>query len=836
MRVWKKTLSMVLALSLALSLIVLPASAAGGMTVSVSEATAKAGESFTLDLSVADNTAFQALTVYVYYPKELTCSSVNAVGADWRAFMIANLGDGTITAEGNPNDTTNNDRDDKNMASFGYVASTSNVPGFTNGTIGSLTFTSAADADSMNAEIEVVVVKASDANGDIAANGSTSHVTIQGAPASIKSLTLDPAEVEVNGTDVTVTATALSTKDKPMSAALSVEPESDDVTVGNGRIIVNGKAKAGSYTVTATDEQGKTATATLTVTRADPVITTVEITNGSTFTIPKTGASTLTFAAEVKDQFGDRMNEQVTWNVTASAETGLTIDGNKVTVSSDAVKDTIITATATAGGKTGSKEVRLVNIELTVTPKTDAAYGDTWTEILPVSGMTAKMGDQNLTITSAARTINGKNVDAVKPVPGAYSVDVTVQTAEGEATVTVPVTVGKRAITVELKNQTFTYDGEEHAAGNVTDKGDVAGEDLVFVPVKEVKATDAGVYAVEYTCESELYNATATGGALVIKPQPVEVTDKSPLESIKLFGDTEVECTIDKKTGKVTLDVTVSPDNVKSETRVLDMLEDATGDVKLSIRVDGTKYEYTIKGWALKDEEFKSGKTNTFVATGFVPVKDGVAGNYAPDLGEIEFIVRVSRSSGGGAGGGASTGWDWGDRGNQTINLTPQSIFTDVPDGHTFQKDIVWVYYRGIMKGTTETTFSPASSTNRQQLWMVLGRISGSSPADMAMAREWAVNTGVSDGSKPTGSLTRQQMVTMLYRWAQSKGYVGVTTGSIAGYNDASSVASYAKDAMTWAVGNGIINGSGNNLNPGGTATRGQFAAIMHRFCEKFGV
>lgn len=673
------------------------------------------------------------------------------------------------------------------------------------------------------------------------------RISVKGSAPALNTVEVE-APAKVNGQEQTVQATARggkANKDVTTMVAWSISPASDDVTIdaSTGVITIAGNAKNGEYTVTAIPDgatvSGAPKTATLTVARADAVAT-LMIEGPATITVPKEAGKTTSanYKALLTNQFGDEpvKTDGVTWSV--STAEGVEIDAatGVVTVTSAAAPKTNITITATKGELTKTLPVRLVDIEASVTAKTDAAYGDTWAEILPVSGMTAKMGDQNLTITSAARTIKGQNVDSVKPVPGTYSVDVTINTAEGEATVAVPVTVGKRAITVKLENQTFAYDGEEHAAGNVTAKGDVANEELVCVPVKEIKAKDAGTYEVEYTCESDLYSVTVKGGALVIKPKAIEVTDKSPLESIKLFGDTKVECTIDKKTGNVMLEVTVSPDNVKSETRVIDMLEDATGDVKLAIRVDGTKYEYTIKGWALKDEEFKSGKTNTFVATGFEPVKGGVAGNYAPDLGEIEFVVRVSRSNGGGVSGGASTGWDWGDRGNQTINLTPQSLFTDVPDGHTFQKDIVWVYYRGVMKGTSATTFSPASSTNRQQLWMVLGRISGSSPADMAMAREWAVNTGVSDGSKPTSSLTRQQMVTMLYRWAQSKGYVGVTTGNIAGYNDASSVASYAKDAMAWAVGNGIINGSGNNLNPGGTATRGQFAAIMHRFCERFGV
>lgn len=836
MHVWKKALSMILALSLVTSLIVLPASAAGGATVCVDEGlSVKAGETVKVELKVKDNTAFKALQVKVTYPEDiLTCKSA-AKGADWKAFedVCDEAGATAIYA-------ANTDVAGEISVSYAADASDDGFEGFTgDGTVLVMTFQAAADAESGNAAIEIEVVDA-----DIDAVGRTGSVAIQGAPASIKSLTLEPAAVEVNGDDVTVTATALSTNNKPMSAALSIKPESDDVTVGNGKIIVDGKAKAGSYEVTATDEQGGTAKATLTVTRADPVITTVEITNGSTFTIPKTGASTLTFAAEVKDQFGDLMkNKQVTWNVTASAETGLTIDGNKVTVGSDATEGAEITATATAGGKSVTKTVKLVKIEIAVTPKANPSYGDTWAEILPATGVKASKDGASIDVSEVTRTIEGKNVDNVKPIPGEYTVTVTATTAEGPATTETTVTVGKLTIKPELDDQEIEYTGEAIKAKDVEYTVEKTGEKVVLNAsnAEDCVDYDEDGYDVAYTLDAEKYPyyvlGEVKGGRLMITKVKVDSKDvqTDALEGLTLDEQFEIDKDGDKLSVRI-------PSGSYTLNQLLNVLKNATGDAVITVKDGKDTYRFTIESWVLDGEEsdFDDEGVNVFLPgklKGETKAAEEYLKNHAPAL--PTFTVRMTASSGGGGGvGGVGGGsaWDWGNRGNQTINLTPQSLFTDVPDGHTFQKDIVWVYYRGIMKGTSASTFSPASSTNRQQLWMVLGRISGSSPADMAMAREWAVNTGVSDGTKPTSSLTRQQMVTMLYRWAQSKGYVGVTTGSLAGYNDASSVAAYAKDAMTWAVGNGIINGSGNSLNPGGTATRGQFAAIMHRFCEKFGV
>ena len=163
--------------------------------------------------------------------------------------------------------------------------------------------------------------------------------------------------------------------------------------------------------------------------------------------------------------------------------------------------------------------------------------------------------------------------------------------------------------------------------------------------------------------------------------------------------------------------------------------------------------------------------------------------------------------------------------------------FSDVASDYTFYNDIMWVAGKGYMKGYDDGTFRPNNNTTRQALWMVLARIDGANPSSMTAARTWAMNSNVSDGTNPTNPMSRQQMVTMLYRYAQMKGYS--TTGgiSIAGYPDAGSVANYAKDAMSWAVGNGIVQGTTSGaLNPTGTASRAHFAAFLHRFCTTAGI
>ena len=163
--------------------------------------------------------------------------------------------------------------------------------------------------------------------------------------------------------------------------------------------------------------------------------------------------------------------------------------------------------------------------------------------------------------------------------------------------------------------------------------------------------------------------------------------------------------------------------------------------------------------------------------------------------------------------------------------------FTDVPADHTFYKEISWAAKKGIMNGTGNGQFSPGRTVSRQQLWMVLARTSGSSPANMAEARTWAINSGISDGSNPTGPVSRQQLVTMLYRYAVKQNTALSGSKDISTYADADAVSGYAKDAIAWAVGNGIVSGtSGNRLNPQGSATRAHFAAFLYRFGQKTGM
>ncbi len=157
-----------------------------------------------------------------------------------------------------------------------------------------------------------------------------------------------------------------------------------------------------------------------------------------------------------------------------------------------------------------------------------------------------------------------------------------------------------------------------------------------------------------------------------------------------------------------------------------------------------------------------------------------------------------------------------------------QNPFTDVDENNMFFGAIASAVQRGLFNGTSATTFSPDVTMSREMLWMVLGRLSGQSPADMQAARAWAMERGITDGSNPQAPASRQQMVTILWRLAGSP----EPSGTLEAYSDADSVADYARSAMAWAVENGILNGANGVLMPDSPATRGQAAAFILRYSQ----
>ena len=187
-----------------------------------------------------------------------------------------------------------------------------------------------------------------------------------------------------------------------------------------------------------------------------------------------------------------------------------------------------------------------------------------------------------------------------------------------------------------------------------------------------------------------------------------------------------------------------------------------------------------------------------------------------------------------------------------TQNQSGTLPFTDVKTGDWFYEAVQYVYDKGMMTGVSADRFAPASTTTRGMIVTILYRLEnepavsgGSAFTDVengawyADAVAWAAANDIVNGTSattfaPNSPITREQMATMLYRFAQYKGMDAVTLQeNLTGYPDGDQVSDYAIPAMNWAVGQGLIAGMENGtLVPQGSATRAQVATILMRFCE----
>ena len=170
---------------------------------------------------------------------------------------------------------------------------------------------------------------------------------------------------------------------------------------------------------------------------------------------------------------------------------------------------------------------------------------------------------------------------------------------------------------------------------------------------------------------------------------------------------------------------------------------------------------------------------------------------------------------------------------------TPVFPFYDVPTSAWYYTAVKYVYENKLMDGVDTYVFAPNDTLTRAMVWTIIARMSGVDTTGgntwYAKAQEWVITNGISDGENPTAAITREQLVTMLYRYAQIKGYdvsVGENT-NILSYVDATSISEYAMSAFQWACGSGLTEGDENGaLTPLATATRAQAAAMIMRFCQ----
>ncbi len=188
--------------------------------------------------------------------------------------------------------------------------------------------------------------------------------------------------------------------------------------------------------------------------------------------------------------------------------------------------------------------------------------------------------------------------------------------------------------------------------------------------------------------------------------------------------------------------------------------------------------------------------------------------------------------------------------GSFTVKVADNAkTFADAASIPAWAKDsVAFVTARGIFNGTGES-FETGLTMSRGMIAQVLFNFDKNSTKGVAntfsdvSSSDWfadaaawcaseSIMQGTGDGFDGNVDVTREQLATTLYRYAQAKGYDTTVKGDLSSFNDASAVSSWATEAMQWAVGAGLINGMDGGVNAQGNATRGQVAAIMERFCN----
>lgn len=352
------------------------------------------------------------------------------------------------------------------------------------------------------------------------------------------------------------------------------------------------------------------------------------------------------------------------------------------------------------------------------------------------------------------------------------------------ASLDITVTIAKRPLTVKADDKT-AYVGEKQPKLTYEVTGLVDSDKLTKEPtlklVHEAEADPmktAGEYVITFdqapAADAAKYDLVTADGKLTVSVRPVYVGPiGSPVEVGRSDNGT----------------VTVSPANAAKGTTVTITANPGKGQELKSLEV------IDQNGNSLPLTDLGNGRFSFVMPAGKVSIRS--------EFGEANAYVNP---------------------------------YGDVQPGDWFFGAVQYVTENGLMNGTGKG-FEPNLATSRAMIWTILARMSDVNTASggewYAVAQQWAIANGVSDGTMPNGTITREQLAAMLYRYAVSKGMVkGPATADLSVFADANSVSSYAVEAMQWAVSAGLISGMDGKLNPQGSATRAQVATMLMRFAE----
>lgn len=444
---------------------------------------------------------------------------------------------------------------------------------------------------------------------------------------------------------------------------------------------------------------------------------------------------------------------------------------------------------------------------------TDVNDGDSFTlDITPKYTITATAGDKSKVIVENETLTVTEPVTLTIPLPESFA--------------------NAAALFVHhLKNnRTYVYDGE------------VAGDKLTFTNPHGFSqftisrtGPEASVDGVQYATLQEAIDAVENRGTVTVHQSGL-YAQVSGVKTFWVVTDTGVEMpqlyaapgyTLSKDGNKYTVRVRTidDPDNdYELPTWDITVEDSDNGDVEVS--PEEAKPTTTITITVTPDKGYAVAEVVVTAENGKeITVTDKGNGKYTFSMPNSDVTIEVTFQpvSGGAAGSDltitAPTGW-----------VNP---FTDVAANAWYYDAVGYANANGLMGGTSATTFAPNGAMNRSMVWTVIARLAGQtiSGANWAEdAKAWAVAQGVSDGTNPDGNVTREELVTMLYRYIGSPVMNVPELGLINSYPDAASVSDWAQDAFAWALSRGIIDGRDGKLASGESVTRAEAATILARF------
>lgn len=460
--------------------------------------------------------------------------------------------------------------------------------------------------------------------------------------------------------------------------------------------------------------------------------------------------------------------------------------------------------------KPGENEI----LTATVSPATAANKSLRWTS----SNTDVATIDANGKVNAVA---NGMAVITVSTVDGGFTAQCTVTVSEKQTEVVAVenVKLNKTSLTLDIgesESLKATVTPEEAANKNVTWSSN--DEDVASVDAKgKVTAISRGTATI--TVRTEDGNFAAQCKVTVTDPNATTTDtetqpDGSTVTTVEDVNGSSSSTIVDVN-GVVNTSVTLSDSAVSDA---------AKNDTAVILPMVGVK---ASKDMASAPSVTVDLPGNTPVQVE-IPVLDMTPGTVAVlvDKNGSKTILKNSVLGNNGLIVTLSDG--------ETVKILDNTqTFSDVDSSHWAKNNIDYVTSRGLFVGTSASEFAPETPMSRAMIVSVLQRYEGddtaASPGEdwYEGARQWAMEAGISDGSDMMGNVTREQLVTMLYRYIGSPQMIG----GLNSYSDVSSVSSYAEQAMVWAVRNGIIGGmTADTLAPQGMATRAQVAAILQRF------